>query len=171
KRKDSPRYRVIFSGDLGCTNTPILPDPDPPDACNLLVMESTYGNRTHPSRKNRVESLRKLLEKALVDNGIVYIPAFSLGRTQELLYELDRIQVEVPVFVDSPLGLKITEIYSSLDGFWDKEAKGLKSKGDHPFDFKGLYAVKKFKDHKKLLDIKGPAVIIAGSGMCTGGRI
>ncbi len=171
KRKDSPGYRVIFSGDLGCNDTPILPDPDPPETCDLLVMESTYGNRNHPSRKNRVETLRKLLEKALADNGIVYIPAFSLGRTQELLYELDRIQVEVPVFVDSPLGLKITEIYSSLDGFWDKESRGLKSKGDHPFDFKGLYAVKKFKDHKKLLDIKGPAIIIAGSGMCTGGRI
>ncbi len=171
KPKDSAGYRVIFSGNLGCNDTPILPDPDPPETCDLLVMESTYGNRNHPSRKNRVETLRKLLEKALVDNGIVYIPAFSLGRTQELLYELDRIQVEVPVFVDSPLGLKITEIYSSLDSFWDKEARGLKSKGDHPFDFKGLYAVKKFKDHKKLLDIKGPAIIIAGSGMCTGGRI
>ncbi|MCP4311492.1 MAG: MBL fold metallo-hydrolase, partial [Bacteroidetes bacterium] len=171
KLSDSNDYRVIFSGDLGCNDTPILPDPDPPEACDLLVMEATYGNRSHPSRKDRVETLRKLLNKALADNGIVYIPAFSLGRTQELLYELDRIQVEVPVFVDSPLGLKITEIYSSLDGFWDKEAQGLKAKGDHPFDFKGLYAVKKFKDHKKLLDIKGPAIIIAGSGMCTGGRI
>jgi metallo-beta-lactamase family protein len=168
---DPNDYRVIFSGDLGCTDTPILPDPDPPEACDLLIMEATYGNRNHPSRKNRVEALRKLLKKALADNGIVYIPAFSLGRTQELLYELDRIQVKVPVFVDSPLGLAITKIYSSFEGFWDKEAKELKSKGDHPFDFKGLYAVEKFKDHKKLLDIKGPAIIIAGSGMCTGGRI
>ncbi len=168
---DSGVYRVIFSGDLGCSDTPILPDPDQPEACDLLVMESTYGNRNHPSRKHRVEALQKLLRKALADKGIVYIPAFSLGRTQELLYELDRIGPKVPVFVDSPLGLAITKIYSSLEEFWDKEAKDLKANGDHPFDFKGLYAVEKYQDHKKLLDIKGPAIIIAGSGMCTGGRI
>jgi metallo-beta-lactamase family protein len=164
-------YRVIFSGDLGCTDTPILPDPDPPEACDLLILESTYGNRNHPDRKGRVEALRTLLKKALADRGIVYIPAFSLGRTQELLYELDRIGPKVPVFVDSPLGLAITRIYSSLEGFWDEEARELKAKGDHPLDFAGLYAVEKYQDHKKLLDIEGPAVIIAGSGMCTGGRI
>ncbi|KJS00835.1 MAG: metallo-beta-lactamase [Desulfobulbaceae bacterium BRH_c16a] len=164
-------FRVIFSGDLGCKDTPILPDPDPPEACDLLIMESTYGDRNHPSRKGRGEAMEKLLKKALADKGIVYIPAFALGRTQELLYELDRIGVKVPVFVDSPLGLKITGIYSELAAYWDEEAKDLKAKGDHPFDFKGLYAVEKYQDHKKLLGIKGPAIIIAGSGMCTGGRI
>ncbi len=168
---DSGVYRVIFSGDLGCSDTPILPDPDRPEACDLLVMESTYGNRNHPDRTGRVEALRQLLKKALADKGIVYIPAFSLGRTQELLYELDRIGPKVPVFIDSPLGLAITKIYSSLEEFWDKEAKDLKANGDHPFDFKGLYAVEKYQDHKRLLEIKGPAIIIAGSGMCTGGRI
>jgi metallo-beta-lactamase family protein len=164
-------YRVIFSGDLGCTDTPILPDPDPPDSCDLLILESTYGDRIHPSRKNRIEALRKLLKKALADKGIVYIPAFSLGRTQELLYELDRIELKIPVFVDSPLGLQITKIYSDMKAYWDQEAKDFKAEGDHPFDFKGLYAVEKYQDHQKLLNIKGPAVIIAGSGMCTGGRI
>lgn len=164
-------YRVIFSGDLGCTDTPILPDPDPPESCDLLILESTYGNRTHPNRKNRIEALRNLLHKALADKSIVYIPAFALGRTQELLYELDRIGLNVPVFVDSPLGLEITAIYSSLESYWDQEAKDLMAQGDHPLDFKGLYAVRKFQDHQKLLKIPGPAIIIAGSGMCTGGRI
>lgn len=164
-------YRVIFSGDLGCTDTLILPDPDPPEHCDLLILESTYGDRRHPNRKNRIEALRSLLHKALADKGIVYIPAFSLGRTQELLYELDRIGVKVPVFVDSPLGLEITEIYSSLEPYWDQEAKDLSAKGDDPLDFKGLYAVRKYQDHQKLLSIAGPAIIIAGSGMCTGGRI
>lgn len=168
---NSKDYKIIFSGDLGCTDTPILPDPDPPDACDLLVMESTYGDRNHTNRKDRVAALDKLLHKALADKGIVYIPAFSLGRTQELIYELDRIETKVPVFVDSPLGLKITKIYSTLEEFWDKEAKTLKSKNDHPIDFKNLYAVQKYRDHKKLLNINGPAIIIAGSGMCTGGRI
>ena len=164
-------YTVIFSGDLGCTDTPILPDPDPPDACDLLVLESTYGDRNHTGRKNRIDALNKMLHKAMDDKGIVYIPAFSLGRTQELIYELDRIGIKIPVFIDSPLGLEITKIYSALDSFWDKEAKALKAKGDHPIDFKNLYSVERFRDHKKLLNFKGPAVIIAGSGMCTGGRI
>ena len=164
-------YRVIFSGDLGCTDTPILPDPDLPDTCDLLILESTYGDRLHTGRKERLETLAGLLEKALSDNGIVYIPAFALGRTQELIYELDRIGTTVPVFVDSPLGLEITKIYAGLEDFWDQEAKDLKARGDHPIDFKNLYAVERYRDHQALMDIKGPAVIIAGSGMCTGGRI
>ncbi len=94
-----------------------------------------------------------------------------MGRTQELLYELDRIGTKIPVFLDSPLGLEITKICSDLELYWDKEAKDLMVKGDHPFDFDGLYAVENYRDHKKLLDVKGPAIILAGSGMCTGGRI
>lgn len=164
-------YTIIFSGDLGCTDTPILPDPDPPESCDLLILESTYGDRNHTGRKERIQSLTQILDKALSDNGIVYIPAFALGRTQELIYELNRIKTSVPVFIDSPLGLKITKIYAGLQSFWDKEAKALKAAGDHPLDFKNLYSVENFRDHRKLMEIKGPAIIIAGSGMCTGGRI
>ncbi|NDY74490.1 MBL fold metallo-hydrolase [Desulfobacter hydrogenophilus] len=164
-------YTIIFSGDLGCTDTPILPDPDPPPSCDHLILESTYGDRNHTSRKERISSLEHLLKKALADKGIVYIPAFSLGRTQELIYELDRIKIKVPVFIDSPLGLKITKIYAELENFWDDEAKKLKASGDHPLNFKNLYSVEKYREHKQLMEIKGPAIIIAGSGMCTGGRI
>jgi metallo-beta-lactamase family protein len=103
--------------------------------------------------------------------GIVYIPAFALGRTQELIYELDRINPGVPVFIDSPLGIRITRLYQEMDDCWDREAKALKAAGDHPIRFNHLYAVEKFQDHRRLLHLKGPAVIIAGSGMCTGGRI
>ncbi|MCD6388135.1 MAG: MBL fold metallo-hydrolase [Desulfobulbaceae bacterium] len=171
-------YSVIFSGDLGCRDTPILPDPDIPDSCDLLFLESTYGNRLHEGREDRLARLEEKLFKALADNGKVFIPAFSLGRTQEILFELDRLfsgkkwqGKKVPVFVDSPLALKITEIYSRLDQFWDKESKKLQASGDHPFDFNNLYSVARFRDHKTLLAIPGPAIIIAGSGMCTGGRI
>ena len=184
------QYSVIFSGDLGCKNTPILPDPDTPDSCDLLIMESTYGNRNHEGREERLRTLGEKLVKALADKGKVFIPAFSLGRTQEILFELDRLFSDemwqkvfpelspedtsnppIPVFVDSPLGLKITKIYSELNSFWDSESKTLLAKGDHPFDFEHLYSVSRYKDHKTLLDIPGPAIIIAGSGMCTGGRI
>ncbi|VVS95282.1 MBL fold metallo-hydrolase [Desulfoluna spongiiphila] len=178
--------RILFSGDLGCRNSPILCDPDPPDACDLLIMESTYGDRNHEARDDRIERLETALNRALADGGKVFIPAFSLGRTQELIYEIDRILSaqglrdtagqgsalqQIPVFVDSPLGLEITNIYSSLSEFWDQESKSLFKEGDHPIDFKTLFAVKSYRDHQKALTIPGPSVVIAGSGMCTGGRI
>jgi metallo-beta-lactamase family protein len=163
--------RVTFSGDLGCRHTPILPDPDLPDSCDLLILESTYGDRNHENRAHRQTALAKALDHALSDSGIVYIPAFALGRTQELIYELDRINPGVPVFIDSPLGIEITRLYQDMDDCWDQEAKTLKAAGDHPIRFKHLYAVERFKDHRRLLDLTGPAIIIAGSGMCTGGRI
>jgi metallo-beta-lactamase family protein len=173
---------VVFSGDLGAKNTPILPDPDIPEPCDLLVMESTYGDRCHENRTHRIQRLSQILERALADNGKVLIPAFALGRTQELIYEMDRLfsnpdipllkhHSGIPVFIDSPLALKITRIYSRLSEYWDKEAEDQLRRGDHPIDFDRLYGVDKGRDHHKLLGLKGPAVIIAGSGMCTGGRI
>jgi len=164
-------FTIVFSGDLGVRDTPILCDPDISEPCDLLILESTYGDRNHEERKSRIEVLRNILGRALDDEGIVYIPAFSLGRTQELIYELDRIGTKIPAFIDSPLGLEITKIYSRLSEYWDKEAKALMAKGDHPVDFKNLYSVERFRDHKRLLELNGPAIVIAGSGMCTGGRI
>jgi metallo-beta-lactamase family protein len=93
------------------------------------------------------------------------------GPDPETIYELDRINPGVPVFINSPLGIRITRLYQDMDDCWDREAKSLKATGDNPIRFKHLYAVEKFQDHRCLLQIKGPAVIIAGSGMCTGGRI
>ena len=178
---------VVFSGDLGPPDTPILPDPAVPAPCDLLVMESTYGDRRHEERgEARIERLGKVLSGAIQDQGKVYIPAFSLGRTQELLYEMDRLfsdpawqkQFPIlassgrpPVFLDSPLALDITRIYSERTTHWDCEARELQQAGDPPLDFKGLYAVRSHRDHQKLLAYDGPAVILAGSGMCTGGRI
>ena len=180
-----PSVSILFSGDIGATNTPILPDPDPPDSSDFLVMESTYGDRLHEGRKERVQRLGALLIKALRDNGKVFIPTFALGRTQELIFEIDRLfsdpkfkkkfpeleNASIPVFVDSPLGLKITKIYSSLRDFWSAETKKISASGDHPIDFKNLYAVENYKGHKKLMEMPGPAIILAGSGMCSGGRI
>jgi metallo-beta-lactamase family protein len=177
---------IVFSGDLGNRDTPILNDPDSAGRADILFLESTYGDRLHEGRAQRSLRLAEVLDRCLSDGGKVFIPAFSLGRTQEILYELDRIFSEPdyqgrfprlasgarpPVFIDSPLGLEITRVYSSLAAFWDEEARALLAKGDHPIDFDKLYGVEKHVDHEKLLGMKGPAVIIAGSGMCTGGRI
>ena len=182
---DTP-YSAVFSGDLGARRAPLLPDPDIPEPCDLLVLESTYGDRCHENRTERIRRLGESLSHSLADGGKVFIPAFALGRIQELLFEMDRLfsdaewqrafpllnrKEPIPVFVDSPLGLKITETYASLSEFWDREAKGLLYKGDNPIDFEHLYAVRTHGDHLQLLDAPGPAVIIAGSGMCSGGRI
>ncbi len=180
-----PPFRILFSGDLGASDTPLLPDPDPPPPCDHLVLESTYGDRLHQGRRDRVQQLGEILTQALADNGKVYIPAFALGRTQELLYEIDRLRTDpalrqqfpllhskkIPVVVDSPLGLTLTEVYEKLHPFWDREARDLLAAGDDPLDFPGLYAARNYRDHLRLAQMDGPAVIIAGSGMCTGGRI
>ena len=177
---------IVFSGDLGNYGTPILNDPENAGRADVLFLESTYGDRLHEGRAHRMERLAALLDRCLSDGGKVFIPAFSLGRTQEVLYELDRIftypeyhsryprlasDTRPPVFVDSPLGLKITEVYSNLTEYWDGEAKALLKTGDHPINFSELYGIEKHVQHSMLVDLKGPAVIIAGSGMCTGGRI
>ena len=182
----SDQMTVVFSGDLGPKDTPILCEPDVPEGCDLLILESTYGDRLHGDRRDRVQRLGKILTRALVDKGKVLIPSFALGRTQELIYEMDRLFSDpelrkefpelnsgsrIPVFLDSPLGLEITKIYSGLSEYWDKEAKHILRQGDHPIDFDYLYAVEGHRDHLKLCDMDGQAVIIAGSGMCTGGRI
>lgn len=183
-RKDGSA--IVFSGDLGNCDTPVLNDPERASSADVLFLESTYGDRLHEDRAGRMVRLAEVLDHCLTDGGKVFIPAFSLGRTQEIIYELDRIfssteyqsrfprlssGTRPPVFVDSPLGLEITKIYSSLKDFWDDEAKALIGKGDNPIDFGKLYGVQKHAEHEMLLDLKGPAVIIAGSGMCTGGRI
>ncbi len=131
-------WSVLFSGDLGAADTPILRDPEAPQTADLVVMESTYGDRLHEPRDQRVRQLGGILTRALADSGKVFIPAFSLGRTQELIYEIDRIfsdpvyqamfpdlqgKQRPPVFVDSPLGLEITRIYSGLSEYWDTEAR------------------------------------------------
>ena len=178
---------MVFSGDLGASHTPILADPAIPEPCDLLIMESTYGDRCHEDRRQRIQRLGEALTRALSDSAKVFIPAFSLGRTQELIYEMDRLfsdpewqrefpslngaKSKIPVFIDSPLGQKITTVYAGLSKFWDQEAQELFRSGDHPIDFEQLYTVKSYQEHQQLLSMNGPAVIIAGSGMCTGGRI
>ncbi len=146
-RVADPAWSVLFSGDLGAKDTPILPDPQNPEPADLVVLESTYGDRLHGDRVHRIQRLGRILNRALEDGGKVFIPAFALGRTQELLYEMDRLvsdpqwhgefpmlrpDATVPVFVDTPLGLDITKIYAGLSEFWDREAGELYRRGDHP---------------------------------------
>ncbi len=181
--------KVVFSGDLGAPNTPLLPAPKSPYSADVLVLESTYGDRDHENRKGRRETLRKVIEHALQDRGTVLIPAFSIGRTQELLYELEDIihrcrgkaaakglpWEDLEIIVDSPLASRFTEAYRQLQPYWDKEAKRRVTMGRHPLSFEQLTTIDSHRDHlrtvKYLAKTGRPAVVIAASGMCAGGRV
>ena len=179
--------KVIFSGDLGAPYAPLLKSPEAPYSADTMVLESTYGDKNHQGRRERRQTLQKILEKSLDDKGTTIIPAFSLGRTQELLYEINAMlqQIEtrrrfsllkeVDVIVDSPLGGKFTKVYKDHDRFWDNEARRRLRTGDQPLIFENLITVDDHRDHQRkvdYLDRSGrPAIVIAGSGMCTGGRV
>ena len=177
------KERIVFSGDLGAPHAPLLPAPQSPNGCNQLVLESTYGNRTHPDRRQRRTVLKNAIEQALANGGTVMVPAFSIGRTQELLYELEGIIHEaknsqwnkLEIIVDSPLAARFTQVYRELKPFWDKEAQRRLRYGRHPLNFANLYTVDSHAEHGQTVEYLArtgrPAVVIAASGMCAGGRI
>ena len=174
------RKRVVFSGDLGAPYSPLLPAPKSPYRCDELVIESTYGDRCHESRHHRRKSLQHALERCLENKGTVLIPAFSIGRTQELLYEIENIIHEgslkgIDVIVDSPLASGFTKHYRELKYLWDKEAQRKVASGRHPLSFEQLLTVGSHQEHEKLLahlkDSGRAAIVIAASGMCSGGRM
>jgi metallo-beta-lactamase family protein len=172
---------ILFSGDIGTHGAPILRDPYHdwvPDehAVDFVVTESTYGDRTHPIREKARQAFREAILHAVSDGGKVLIPAFAIGRTQEVLYDLN-ILVEsgqlpgVPVVVDGPLGLDATQLYQRYHDCYDCEARALLQSGDKPLEFMDLYSSRKANASDSIGGIDGPAIIIAGSGMCNGGRI
>ena len=178
---------VVFTGDIGTGNDPLLRKPTSPPAADLLVLESTYGDKIHDASKNRQQALEDVLRRTLQDRGVTIIPAFSLGRTQAILYEMngifERLQEEsgnsllkqVDVIVDSPLASRFTELYKSMKDYWGLEAQHLMQTDDQPLVFENLTTVNSHREHKDTLAYldkqKLPAIVIAGSGMCTGGRV
>ncbi len=183
------RERIVFSGDLGAPDTPLLPAPTSPEYCDRLVLESTYGDRLHEGRAERHTRLREVIEHALRDGGTVVVPAFSLGRTQELLYELEGLihdhgdeavadglcWRDLEIVVDSPLAQELTELYRELKPFWDEEAHERLSSGRRPLAFPQRTLIERHEDHqqavKYLARTGRPCVVLAGAGMCTGGRV
>lgn len=168
--------RVVFSGDLGASHTPLLPAPRPPHQADILVLESTYGDRLHENRATRRKRLKSAIARALSNQGTALIPAFSIGRTQELLYELETfVGNRLPVILDSPLASRFTAVYRELKPFWDKEAHARLRQGHRPLSFDNLLTVENHKAHEKMVQHLAssgrPAIVIAGSGMCNAGRI
>jgi metallo-beta-lactamase family protein len=178
---------AVFSGDLGPKESPLLNPPISPPRADLLVLESTYGDRLHQPLKDRQHQLESILCKTLENGGVTIIPAFSLGRTQDLLLEMNNIFErlehyclcehldDVRVIVDSPLGSRYTEIYNQLQEYWGDEAQRVLTIDDQPLVFRNLETVRDHKEHlatlAELTHEHQPAVVIAGSGMCTGGRV
>jgi len=175
-------FRIVFSGDIGCRNTPLLPDPTPLERADILYLESTYGDRLHESRADREERLRSVIEHCVEDGGAVLIPAFSIGRTQELLYEIEDIIAthgsfwpKITVILDSPMATAFTQLYQQLNDHWDAEALARSHAGRSPLDFSRLHIVENHADHEHIVNFLRtsgePCIVIAASGMCAGGRM
>jgi len=187
--KQKEKEKIIFSGDLGAPYTPLLPSPKSPYSCDRLVIESTYGDRLHGPRRNRAARLQSVIEHCLVNNGVLLIPAFSVGRTQELLYELEHIihlhkrkrtnrnlnWDKIEIIVDSPMASEFTQYYRELSKYWDKEAKKRLAAERHPLAFNQLTTIDSHEEHQMTVEYlatrKKPAIVIAASGMVSGGRI
>lgn len=175
KNSNGRDRKVVFSGDLGQPGQRIVKDPDFIREADYVICESTYGNRLHKSKDDTVLELLRILRSASEHNGVVLIPSFAIERTQELLYELNafyekKLLTNLPVYLDSPMASKATAVFQKYPTFYDDDARRLLEKGDDPFDFPGFHQTESVDDSKRLVEKRG-VVVIAGSGMMTGGRI
>lgn len=168
--------QLVFSGDIGNQPVPIVRPPETPKEADVLVMEATYGSRQHEDPKVRRGKLRQLIQETVRTQGVLLIPAFALERTQELLYELNRLIEEdaippLPVFLDSPLAIEATAVYDRYSEYYNDDARYLQMNDSQLFSFPTLKLTKTVDQSKAIWDFKGPKIIIAGSGMMEGGRI
>ncbi len=169
--------KIVFSGDIGNENVPILKDTESIDNADYLLCESTYGDRIHETKNTRRNIINSLIKQGLKKGGTIMIPSFSLERTQELLYELNMLSEhenklpKAPIFLDSPLSIKATKVYKKYPRYYDKEAFELYKMGDDFLSFPMLKHTPTTAQSKQINNIHGAKIIIAGSGMMTGGRI
>ena len=168
--------KIVFTGDLGNSPSPLLNDTENISDARYLVMESVYGDRNHEQRSEREENLKKIILEAYDKKSVLLVPIFSLERTQEFLYELNNFveSKQIPpikIYLDTPLGINITEIYKKYTNLFKKTVKVQIKQGDNIFDFPGLTETERTEDSKAILHSPNPKIIMAGSGMSQGGRI
>ncbi|MBP6883670.1 MAG: MBL fold metallo-hydrolase [Candidatus Pacebacteria bacterium] len=168
--------KIVFTGDLGNSPSPLLPDTEQITDADYLIMESVYGDRDHESRDDR----RKFLAKAIMDNykrkGTLVIPTFSLERSQELLFELNSLVESkaipiMPIFFDSPLAIRLTEVFKQFKVYFNETAQQAMHHDKYLFDFPGLHSTLKSEESRMITTVPNPKIIIAGSGMSSGGRV
>lgn len=169
-------FRLVFTGDVGRRHLPILRDPQIPDGANCLLMESTYGDRLHGPLEQSSNALAEAITRTHARGGKVIIPSFALERAQEIVFELKRLRLArripaLPVYVDSPLTVKLTEVFKLHPDCYDRETFELLRSGQSPFDFEGLEYVSEVAQSKAIDADDRPCVIISASGMCEGGRV
>jgi metallo-beta-lactamase family protein len=168
--------KMLFTGDLGNTPAPLMHDTEIPEDISYMVMESVYGDRNHEGKPMRREMLRQVILDVIEKQGVLMIPVFSVERTQEMLFELnhfvenDQIPL-VPVFLDSPLAIKVTEIYKKYQNYFNTAATDIIKSGDDLFKFPMLRFMERREDSMKIGSVEGAKIIMAGSGMSNGGRI
>lgn len=175
-RENGTTRHVVFSGDLGQGQRPIIRDPVALDQADVLVMESTYGDRQHPDFRGVEPQLAAVIHEAVNKGGNVVIPTFAIERAQELLYYLGRLRhaeriPDVKVFLDSPMAIDVTDVFRRHCEYFDKRTATMILRGNSPFAFSGLKLVRSVEDSKAINRLRDPAIIMAGNGMCTGGRI
>lgn len=173
--------KIVFSGDLGVTDRPILRDPTKIKKADYVIMETTYGNRLHPANSTSIDELIKITLDTIKRGGSVIIPSFAVGRTQELIYQFNMFyeqhseyqkQLEnVNVYIDSPMATTATEVFKKNAQVFDEETKSYILSGDNPLDFKNLKFTRNTADSQMLNNDKSPKIIISASGMCEAGRI
>ena len=168
--------RLVFSGDLGRRNMPLLRDPEVPPGASCLLMESTYGDRTHDPIEQMENELHDVITRTIGRGGKVIVPSFALERAQEVIYALKQLKdqgrlPDVPVYVDSPLTVKLTDVFRIHPECFDDETRKILIEGDSPFDFEGLRYVASVEDSKAIDRRDEPCVVISASGMCEFGRV
>jgi metallo-beta-lactamase family protein len=173
-RNQTPPLRILFSGDVGRFEAPLYFDPTPPPACDFLICESTYGDRLHP-RETVLDQLTEVMRAAIARGGVILVPAFAVGRAQQLIYLL-RVLIdqgrlpELPVYLDSPMAIDATAVYQKYSAEHDL-AEGRLAGPESVFAWRNVHLVRSVGDSKQLNSISESAVIISSSGMLTGGRI
>ncbi len=169
-------FRLVFSGDLGRPQMPILKDPATELSADFLILEATYGDRLHDRDLDTDQRLLEAVDRTINEGGRLIIPAFSVGRTQEIVYRLNRLHKEkllpaIQVFVDSPMAVNATEIYRSHVDCYDEETREMMLDDDEPLNFSGLKYVRKTEESMAINRFRDPCVIISASGMLEGGRV
>lgn len=168
--------RLGFSGDVGRPGLPIIRDPEPLPPVDYLIMESTYGDRLHQDLGSVKQKFADILTRTAARGGKIIVPSFAVGRTQQIVLLLHELANEgripsIPVFVDSPLAVNVTDVFRKHKELFDKETQAFLDHGEDPFGFKRLRYIREVNESKALNDLRGPCMIISASGMCEGGRI
>ncbi len=185
-KENGKETKAVFSGDLGNNDIPLLSEPTMIDNCDYLVMESTYGSRLHVRNDQKAELFLKIVSETIDNGGTVVIPSFAVGRTQEILYEINKIKenrhdeeflreyrtlMKVPVYVDSPLAISATQVFKENMDLFEGEVKEEMERGNNPLEFPGLKFTQTADESKALNESDEPSIIISASGMCDVGRI